>query len=77
MIRKCNIRNCSNFLKDDLLIGYFEYHGSDHAVDMARKAADPKTQEWWAVMMPMQRPLDAREPGKWWAIWRRSFIATD
>ena len=30
-------------------------------------AADPKTQEWWAIMNPMQRPLDARREGEWWA----------
>ena len=66
-IHKCNIRNYSIFLKDNLLFGYFEYHGSDYAVDMAKMAADPKTQEWWAVMMPMQKPLETRAPGEWWA----------
>jgi L-rhamnose mutarotase len=35
--------------------------------DMARMAADPKTQEWWAIMMPMQRPLETREKDEWWA----------
>ena len=29
MIRQCNIRNYSIYLKDDLLFGYFEYHGTD------------------------------------------------
>src|SRR6266478_4494215 len=29
MIRRCNIRNYSIFLKDDLLFGYLEYHGTD------------------------------------------------
>ena len=64
MIRKSNIRNYSIFLKDDLLFGYFEYRGSDDAVDTAKMAADRKTQEWWAAMMPMQRPLDTRAPGE-------------
>jgi L-rhamnose mutarotase len=67
MIRRCNLRNYSIFLKDDYLFGYFEYHGSDFAADMAMMAADPKTQEWWAIMMPMQQPLDTRSPGEWWA----------
>jgi L-rhamnose mutarotase len=67
MIRRCNIRNYSIYLKDDLLFGYFEYHGTDYAADMARMAADPKTQEWWAIMMPMQKPLETRAPGEWWA----------
>jgi L-rhamnose mutarotase len=66
-IRECNMRNYSIFLKDDFLFGYFEYHGSDYKADMAKMAADPKTQEWWAVMMPMQRPLETRNPGEWWA----------
>ena len=34
---------------------------------MAAMAADPKTQEWWAVCMPMQAPLATRKEGEWWA----------
>jgi len=67
MIRRCNIRNYSIFLKDDTLFGYFEYHGTDYASDMAKMAADPKTQECWGIMMPMQKPLDTRTEGEWWA----------
>ena len=67
MIRKCNIRNYSIFLKDDLLFGYFEYHGTDFDADMARMADDPKTQEWWRITGPMQRPLDSRAKDEWWA----------
>ncbi len=67
MIRQCHIRNYSIYLQDNLLFGYYEYHGSDHAADMARMAAHPKTQEWWAVMCPMQQPLPTRREGEWWA----------
>jgi L-rhamnose mutarotase len=67
MIRRCNIRNYSIYLKDDFLFGYFEYHGSDYAADMKKMAADSKTQEWWSVMMPMQQPLETRAKGEWWA----------
>jgi L-rhamnose mutarotase len=67
MIRQCNIRNYSIYLKDDYLFGYFEYHGTDFQADMAKMAADPKTQEWWAIMEPMQQPLESRKPGEWWA----------
>jgi L-rhamnose mutarotase len=74
-IRMCNIRNYSIYLKDDLLFGYFEYHGTDYAADMAKMAADPKTQEWWAVMMPMQRPLESRAQGEWWANMEEVFHA--
>ena len=66
-IRRSNIRNYSIFLKDDYLFGYYEYHGSDHDTDIANIAADPKTKEWWSIMMPMQRPLDTRRTGEWWA----------
>jgi L-rhamnose mutarotase len=67
MIRKCNIRNYTIFLHNGTLFGYYEYHGTDHAADMAKMAADPKTQEWWAIMEPLQHPLDTRRPGEWWA----------
>jgi L-rhamnose mutarotase len=73
MIRKCNIRNYSIFLQDGLLFSYFEYHGADYSADMARMAADPKTQEWWAIMMPMQRPLDTRVKDEWWASMEEVF----
>src|SRR5438094_6456874 len=67
MIRNCNIRNYSIFLKDDLLFGYWEYHGTDFQADMAKMAADPQTQEWWKIMEPMQRPFESRTSGEWWA----------
>lgn len=67
MIRECNIRNYSIFFKDDLLFGYFEYHGRDFKGDMSKMAAHPKTQEWWAVMQPLQDPLSTRKEGEWWA----------
>ena len=66
-ITECNIRNYSIYQKDGLLFAYFEYVGSDYAADMARMAADPKTQEWWAVMKPMQSPLATRQADEWWA----------
>jgi L-rhamnose mutarotase len=67
MITACNIRNYSIFHKDNMLFAYFEYIGSDFATDMAKMAADPKTQEWWAIMMPMQKPVSTRAEGEWWA----------
>ncbi len=67
MISACNITNYSIFHKDNMLYAYFEYTGTDFTADMARMAADPKTQEWWAVMEPMQRPVAKRSVGEWWA----------
>ena len=66
-ITACHIRNYSIFHKDGLLSAYFEYTGKDFTADMARMAADPRTQEWWAIMMPMQKPLPTRAEGEWWA----------
>jgi L-rhamnose mutarotase len=73
MIRKCNIRNYSIFLKHNFLFGYFEYHGTDFQADMAKMAADPKTQEWWKLTGPMQRPLESRAEGEWWASMEEVF----
>ena len=68
-ISDCNIRNYSIYLKEpeNLLFSYFEYHGTDFDADMARMAADPRTQDWWAVCMPCQEPLATRKDGEWWA----------
>lgn len=68
-IKRSNISNYTIFLREpeNLLFGYFEYHGADYAADMARMAADPVTQDWWAVTMPMQNPLESRGDGEWWA----------
>ena len=66
-IRRSNIRNYSIFLKGDLLFGYYEYVGSDHAGDMARMAEDERTQEWWKLTSPLQQPLSAAVDGEWWS----------
>ena len=66
MIRQCHIRNYSIYHKDGYLFAYFEYHGQDFA-------AHPKTQEWWAIMMPMQDPLPTRAAGEWWATMEEVF----
>ena len=68
-LAESNIRNYSIFLREpeNLLFAYFEYHGTDFAADAAKMAADPKTQEWWSICMPMQSPLETRKAGEWWA----------
>lgn len=75
MIRECNIRNYSIFLKDNYLFAYFEYHGTDMKADFAKMAAHAKTQEWWAIMKPMQEPLPTRQEGEWWAEMEEVFHA--
>jgi L-rhamnose mutarotase len=72
-IYACNIRNYSIYHKDGFLFAYFEYVGADWAADAAKMAADPKTQEWWGLTMPLQNPLDTRQSGEWWADMQEVF----
>jgi len=67
MIKQCHITNYTIFHRNGQLFAYFEYQGTDFAADMAKMAADPSTQEWWSIMMPMQTPLPDRDQGAWWA----------
>ena len=73
MIHTCNIRNYSIFRHGETLFAYFEYVGDDFETDMARMAADPETQRWWAVCKPMQRPLPDAEQDEWWLTMREVF----
>jgi L-rhamnose mutarotase len=66
-ITECNIHNYSIFHKDGQLFAYFEYGGSDYDADMKKMADDPKTQEWWAIMKPLQKPFPTRAAGEWWS----------
>jgi len=78
MITACNIHNYSIYLRqlDDghhYLFGYWEYTGTDFAADMAKMAADPVTQQWWALCKPMQQPLEHRAPDEWWSMMEEVF----
>lgn len=72
-IRACNMRNYSIFRQGTLLFAYFEYVGDDFGADMAKMAADPKTQAWWRLTDPMQEPLAERAAGAWWAEMKEVF----
>lgn len=65
-ISRSNIRNYSIYRFGEVLFAYFEYVGDDFEADMAAMAADPVTQEWWAVCSPLQRPFEERADGEWW-----------
>ncbi len=75
-ISRSNIRNYSIFLKEpeNLLFGYWEYHGSDFAADAARMANDPVTREWWTLTEPCQEPFETRAPGEHWAMMEQVFF---
>lgn len=65
-ITKCNIKNYSIYLFRDILFSYFEYHGENFESDMALMASDSKTQDWWALMKPMQLPVAEVNDNEWW-----------
>ena len=69
-IKASNIRNYSIYLKqpENILFGYWEYHGSDFAADSAAIAADAKTQAWWKLTDPCQTPFEDRKDGEWWSM---------
>ena len=72
MIAACNIRNYSIYLRKmpdgkHYLFSYFEYMGTDFAVEGAKMASDPTTQKWWSYCMPCQEPLSDRAANEWWA----------
>lgn len=74
-ISEANIKNYSIFLREpeNLLFGYWEYHGSDFQADMAKIAADPKTQDWWKLTDPCQTPLASRAAGEHWTMMKEVF----
>jgi L-rhamnose mutarotase len=74
-IRDSHIRNYTIFLREpeNLLFGYWEYHGTDFKADMARMAADPETQKWWTHTDPCQTPLATRNEGDQWAMMEEVF----
>jgi len=75
-ITECNIRNYVIYLREpeNLLFSHLEYHGDDWAADAAKMAADPVTQDWWALCSPCQRQLDSVQKGEWWAPMQEVFF---
>lgn len=74
-IKRSRISNYTIFLREpeNLLFAYFEYDGDDYARDMAAMAADARTQEWWAICGPLQRPLATNQAGEWWGSMEEVF----
>lgn len=75
VLAECKIRNYSIFLKEpeNLMFGYWEYHGDDIAKEWARMAASPANQEWWKLCGPCMEPMEHREEGEWWAAMEQIF----
>ena len=74
-ISRCHIRNYSIFLREpeNLLFGYWEYHGTNFAADAAKMAAHPRTKDWWALTDPCQTPLASRAGDEMWAMMEEVF----
>ena len=74
-IAASHIRNYTIFLREpeNLLFGYWEYHGTDFEADAAEIAADPATQDWWRLCGPCQAPLESRVDNEWWAMMEEVF----
>ena len=68
-IADSNVKNYSIFLREpeNLLISYWEYHGTDYTQDMEDIKKAPRMQEWWDITDPMQAPLETRKVDEWWA----------
>ena len=66
-ITECGMRNFTIFIRGDVLIGYYEYVGSDYEADQVALSADPVTQQWWALTDPCQFGFDddAGEGVRW------------
>jgi L-rhamnose mutarotase len=62
----CGVRNFTIFVLGGVLFGYYEYVGDDHEADQARIAADPSTQEWWALTAPCQLPFESDSSAANW-----------
>ena len=75
-LRQCQIHNYSIWLHEgeNLLFGYWEYHGDDFEADMQRMAADPVTQRWWDLCSPCQRPVATRKSGEHWSQMEQVFF---
>lgn len=73
MIRECNIRNYSIYMKEGYLFSYFDYHGHDFEADMKKMADDPMTQKWWKETDPCQEAVATAAEGEWWSVMEEVF----
>jgi L-rhamnose mutarotase len=65
-IARSGLRNYSIFLRDGLLVSYYEYAGDDLERDLAAMAEDPATQRWWELTDPCQEALPGASGREKW-----------
>ncbi len=75
LLAACGVRNYSIYLREpeNLLFGYWEYHGSDWPSDAARLGEEPAIKAWLAQTDPCQQPLASAKAGEWWAMMEEVF----
>lgn len=73
IMRHYHIKNYSIYLKNNLLVGYLEYHGNNYTDDMRQLAAHAVIQRWWKLTDPCQEPFQPHQQGDWWTSMEEVF----
>ncbi|MBB5752291.1 L-rhamnose mutarotase [Prosthecomicrobium pneumaticum] len=75
LLSGCGVRNYSIYLREpeNLLFGYWEYHGADWPADAARLGEEPAIRVWLAQTDPCQEKLASAGPDEWWAAMEEVF----
>lgn len=75
LLTRFNIRNYSIYLREpeNLLFGYWEYHGEDFAADSTALGQEDVTRAWLELCDPCQLPLPTRAEGEWWTMMEEIF----
>jgi L-rhamnose mutarotase len=75
LLAGCGVKNYSIYLREpeNLLFGYWEYHGEDWAADARRLDGEPAIRAWLAQTDPCQQPLSSAKEGEWWSVMEEVF----
>ena len=70
LLSACGVRNYSIYLREpeNLLFGYWEYHGEDWPADATRLGQHEAVRAWLALTDPCQEPLASAGDGEWWSM---------
>jgi L-rhamnose mutarotase len=68
VMRENGICRHAIFIKDNLLVSWFEYNGSDFETDMKAIGDNREIQKWWEKTSPLQEPVANRKEGEWWTF---------
>jgi len=65
-LREAGIENYTIFVRDDLLVAYYEYRGEDLDAALRFIGEDPETRRWWTFTDPCQIDPEPGTPGGPW-----------